>query len=279
MARPLRIEFPGAVYHITSRGDGRDDIYYSDEDRERFLKVLSHVVERFGWVCHAWCLMTNHYHLMIETPKGNLSKGMRQLNGVYTQQFNRAHGRVGHVFQGRYKAILVEKDAHLLELSRYIVRNPLAAGMVKSVKDWDWSSYRSTAGLERTPDFACTSWILEQFGGSTVRYKEYVDKACIDDAPLKPAKGSHVLGGEAFRRIAQKNIHANSEAPRSQQYIARLSLTEIQKNALGRGEWMANAYRLHGYTMREIADFAKVHYSLVSKEIKAWEEKNSTFKT
>lgn len=114
MARPLRIEFPGAVYHITVRGNGREDIFLSDDDRILFYEVLAHAVERFGWLCHAWCLMTNHYHLMIETPNGNLSKGMRQLNGVYTQRFNRAHERVGHVFQGRYKAILVEKDAHLL---------------------------------------------------------------------------------------------------------------------------------------------------------------------
>jgi len=204
---------------------------------------------------------------------------MRQLNGVYTQQFNRSHGRSGHVFQGRYKAILVEKESHLLELSRYIVRNPVAAGMVKLAEDWAWSSYRSTAGLERTPGFGYIDWILKQFGGSTLRYREYVEQAFIEDAPLKPAKDSHVLGSEEFRKNAQKNIKADSEIPRLQQHIARLSLTEIKESALERGEWMANAYRLHGYTMREVADFDKVHYSLVSKTIKAWEERNSTFKT
>jgi len=279
MARPLRIEFPGAVYHVTSRGNGREDIYLSDEDRDIFLKVLSHVVERFGWVCHAWCLMTNHYHLMIETPTGNLSKGMRQLNGVYTQRFNRSHGRVGHVFQGRYKAILIEKEAHLLELCRYIVRNPVAAGMVKLPEDWPWSSYRSTAGLEHVPDFACIDWILEQFNGSNVRYQEYIDQALEKDAPLQPAKGSHVLGSKVFRQNTQKKINANSETPRLQRHIARLSLKEMKTSTLDRGEWMANAYKLHGYTMREIADYAGVHYSLVSKAIKAWEERDSTFKT
>jgi len=279
MARPLRIEFPGAVYHVTSRGNGREDIYLSDADREIFLKVLSHVVERFGWVCHAWCLMTNHYHLMIETPKGNLSKGMRQLNGVYTQRFNRSHGRVGHVFQGRYKAILIEKEAHLLELCRYIVRNPVAAGMVKLPEDWPWSSYQSTAGLEHVPDFGYIDWILEQFSGSNVRYQEYIDQALEKDAPLQPAKGSHVLGSKVFRQNTQKKINANSETPRLQRHIARLSLKEMKTNTLDRGEWMANAYKLHGYTMREIADYAGVHYSLVSKAIKAWEERNSTFKT
>ncbi len=129
MVRPLRIEFPGAVYHLTSRGNARNNIYLDDYDRQRFLKILANVIDRYNWLCHAFCLMDNHYHLLIETPDPNLSMGMRQLNGVYTQGFNRIHNRVGHVFQGRYKAILVEKDEHLLELCRYIVLNPLRAGM------------------------------------------------------------------------------------------------------------------------------------------------------
>jgi len=153
MARPLRIEFEGAVYHVTSRGNAREDIFLSDSDREMFLKTLAHVVDRFGWVCHAYYLMGNHYHLMIETPQANLSRGMRQLNGIYTQRFNREYHRVGHVFQGRFKSILVEKDAYLLELSRYIVRNPVAAGMVNDVTAWPWSSYRATAGDISAPGF------------------------------------------------------------------------------------------------------------------------------
>lgn len=117
-----------------------------------FLEVLSEVCERFNWECHAYCLMSNHYHLLIETPDANLSQGMRQLNGVYTQRFNRVHGRVGHVFQGRYKGILVEKDSYLLELARYIVLNPVRAGMVRSAKDWPWSSYRATCGQIKPPN-------------------------------------------------------------------------------------------------------------------------------
>ena len=114
MAMPLRIEYGGALYHVTSRGDRQELIYEDDEDRRAFLKVLGDVVERFGWVCYAYCLMGNHYHLVIETPKGNLSKGMRQLNGVFTQVSNRRHGKVGHVFQGRYKAILIDKGSSVL---------------------------------------------------------------------------------------------------------------------------------------------------------------------
>jgi len=125
MSRPMRLEFPNALYHVTSRGNAQQNIYLTDADRQQFLNVLNHVCQRYNWVVHAYCLMSNHYHLLIETPDGNLSKGMRQLNGLYTQDFNRAHKRVGHVYQGRYKAILVEKQAYLLELARYIVLNPV----------------------------------------------------------------------------------------------------------------------------------------------------------
>ena len=112
MTRPLRIEFEGALYHVTSRGDRREAIYEDDSDRRGFLEILGQVVRTANWVCHAYCQMTNHYHLMIETPEGNLAKGMRQLNGVYTQHSNRRHGRVGHLFQGRYKAVLVDEDSY-----------------------------------------------------------------------------------------------------------------------------------------------------------------------
>ena len=124
MARPLRLEFPGAIYHLTSRGNARQKVFFTAGDRESFLNTLAGVVSRYHWICHAYCLMANHYHLLVETPKGNLSIGMRQLNGIYTQSFNRRHNRVGHLFQGRFKAIVVERDSHLLELCRYIVLNP-----------------------------------------------------------------------------------------------------------------------------------------------------------
>lgn len=130
MARPLRLEFSGALYHVTSRGDRREDIYLDDEDRIDWLEVLGKVCGRFNWLVHAYCQMTNHYHLLVETVDGNLSMGMRQLNGQYTQRFNRRHSIVGHLFQGRYKSILVQKDSYLLELTRYVALNPIRAGMV-----------------------------------------------------------------------------------------------------------------------------------------------------
>ena len=146
MARPLRLEIPGAIYHVTSRGDRREPIYEDDVDRLEWLSILAQVCERYHWRVHAYCLMGNHYHILLETADGNLSKGMRQLNGVYTQYFNRRHNRVGHVYQGRFKAILVEKDAYLLELSRYVVLNPIRAGMVKSFGYQSFNELRATAG-------------------------------------------------------------------------------------------------------------------------------------
>lgn len=165
MSRPLRLELAGGLYHVTSRGDGREAIYLDDGDRECWLAVLAAVCERYRWRCHAYCLMTNHYHLLLCTPEPNLARGMRQLNGVYTQRFNRAHRRVGHVFQGRYQAILVERDSYLLELSRYIVLNPVRAGMVRNPADWAWSSYRATCGLAACPPWLDTDGVLAAFSG------------------------------------------------------------------------------------------------------------------
>lgn len=147
MARPLRIEFAGALYHVTARGNARQDIYLDDGDRRQFLDLLAHAVNRHDWYCHAYCLMGNHYHLLVETGTPTLSKGMKLLNGSYTQYFNQRYRRVGHVFQGRYSAVLVQKESYLLELARYIALNPVRAQMVRRAQDWPWSSYCATAGL------------------------------------------------------------------------------------------------------------------------------------
>ena len=130
MARPLRIEYEGAVYHVTSRGDRREEIYADDEDRRGFLEILGEVVAQMRWLCYAYCLMPNHYHLVIETPEGNLSRGMRQLNGIYTQWSNRRHGRAGHLFQGRYKAIVVDRGGGPVRISVSREQGTLFAGLV-----------------------------------------------------------------------------------------------------------------------------------------------------
>ena len=165
MARPLRLEFAGALYHVTARGNERRDIFLGDTDGDRaaLLNVLGATCERFNWLIHAYCLMTNHYHLLVETPDANLSAGMRQLNGVFTQYVNRTHTRVGHLFQGRFKAILVERDSYLLELARYVVLNPVRAGMVPAPGDWFWSSYRAMVGEVPAPGWLETDAVLRVF--------------------------------------------------------------------------------------------------------------------
>lgn len=151
MARPPRIEVPGAGYHVTSRGNARQDIVADDRDRSQWLTFLAHVVDRYGWLCHAYCLMDDHFHLLVETPQPNLSLGMRQLNGRYTQAYNRRHERVGHLLQGRFKSILVEKDAHLLELCRSVVLNPVRTKVVPHPRQWAWSSIGRRWGRRRRP--------------------------------------------------------------------------------------------------------------------------------
>ena len=201
MARPLRVEFSGAIYHLTSRGNARQKVFFTDTDRELFLDTLSQVVSLYGWICHAYCLMANHYHLLVETPKANLSLGMRQLNGMYTQSFNRRHNRVGHLFQGRFKAILVEKESYLLELCRYIVLNPVRVKGKGGIGAWRWSSYRATAGLASVPEFLRTDWILGQFGKKRAKaqkqYRAFVREG-LESRPWEELKGQIYLGSEAF---------------------------------------------------------------------------------
>lgn len=147
-----------------SRGNARQSIFGDDADRGTFLNILASVVGRCEWFCHSYCLMGNHYHLLVETPRPNLAIGMQQVNGRYTRRFNRRHGRVGHLFQSRYTAVVVQKEAHLLELCRYVVLNPVKAGFCRRASEWRWSSYRALAGLEGAPDFLTTEWLLSQFG-------------------------------------------------------------------------------------------------------------------
>jgi REP element-mobilizing transposase RayT len=157
---------------VTARGNARAVIYLNDGDRATFRALVGQTLDRFGWLCHAYCLMTNHYHLLVGTPRANLSRGMRHLNGVYTQSFNRGHGRVGHVFQGRYKAILVERETHLLELCRYVVLNPVRAGLAAGAADWSWSSYQldpgSRPGRQRAGGHA-VAHMLNPWAASTIK--------------------------------------------------------------------------------------------------------------
>jgi len=276
MARPLRIEFAGALYHVTSRGDGREDIYLDDGDRFLFLEVIASVCERFNWVLHAYCLMGNHYHLLIETPDSNLSKGMRQLNGVYTQRFNRKHKRVGHVFQGRYKSIIVQKESYLLELARYIVLNPVRAQMVRSAKDWPWSSYRATAGLVEGSVWLQVDWLLSGFSKkkktATLKYREFVSSGKNQPKPWEELKNQIYLGSDKFVDDMQCKISPEtnlSEIPSSQKRKVSKSIQYYENTYRDRDEAIVLAYASGGYSMKEIGDYFALHYSRVSRIIKA----------
>lgn len=271
MTRPLRLEFKGALYHITSRGDRREAIFESDVDRIGFLRRLGEVCDSYNWACHAYCLMGNHYHLMVETPDANLSKGMRQLNGVYTQDFNRRHGRCGHVFQGRFKSILVDKQAYLLELSRYIVLNPVRAGMVKNPEDWHWSSYRAMIGLSIGPTWFNSDWLLSVFGKRSVsakkRYSKFVLAGVGRESIWSALKHQVYLGDDQFVERMQSLIHEDrdlSEMPKVQSRPPTKPIAEYLDQEKDRNRAIASAYRSGGYTLAEIAAFFNLHYSTVS---------------
>ena len=270
MSRPIRIEYKGALYHVTCRGNARQKIFLKDKDYRDFLDVFHEVIERTRWVTHAYCLMGNHYHLLIETPQANLSQGMRQLNGVYTQRFNRRNNRVGHIFQGRYKAYLVEKGPYYLELCRYIVLNPVRAGMVKKPEEWLWSSYCETAGLRSAAGFMHAGFLLEQFSSDRHRaqdlYTQFVREGMGIESPLKEARGGILLGSEKFIRKWRDALEerGRGEFSRQERYAARPSLEEIfAKNARNIG--IAEAVSRWGYRLKEVGDYLTLHYSRVSR--------------
>ena len=277
MTRPLRVEFNGAVYHITSRGNARQAIFLGEKDFADFLSVLCSVVKRYHFLLHAYCLMNNHYHLLIETPEGNLSKGMRQLNGLYTQRFNQRHKRVGHLFQGRYQAILVDKDNYLLTLCRYVVLNPVRAKIVKDPGDWKWSTYKATIGVGQGISCLTVDWLLSQFGkeqkAAARQYQEFVHSGIKAESPLKAIKGQLFLGQENFIdeiKHLMRGKEKLKEITREQRYVTRPPLNEIlkHKDKKSKEQVMYEAHLQYGYTLKDIAEYIGVHYTTVSRAIK-----------
>lgn len=278
MARPLRIQFPGGLYHVTTRGNGRQPIFADDSDRERFLVVLSGVVARHRLLCHAYCLMGNHYHLLLETPEANLSRAMQQLNGVYSKRFSRRHQRPGHVLEGRFHARIVDRDAYLQEVCRYIVLNPVRAGLVARPDEWPWSSYRATVGEVPVPAFLTVEWVLS-LGRSRRRveaerqYRRFVRSGMRSaDSSSEPAQSLLMGGPEAFAHLRERitSAAADLEIPRAQRFALRSPLAELFAGATSRHARDARcvlAVRDHGYAMREIAEFLGVHYATVSRAL------------
>lgn len=279
MARPLRLEYAGAVYHVTSRGNARLPIFEDDQDRELFLDTLAEVVRRWNWLCHAYCLMDNHYHLLLETPDGNLSRGMRHLNGVYTQSFNRRYHRAGHIFQGRYKSVVVDRDSYLLELCRYVVLNPVRAGMVSDPGEYRWSSFRSTAGLDQRPNFLTVDWLLGQFGevrkDAQESFVQFIRSRMEGSSPWQGVKSQCILGSEEFMNRIEPALRGKAlieEIPRNDRLAFRPSLAVIlgarHRDRTERNKAILMAHLEYGYTLAEIAGGLGLHYTTVSKVVK-----------
>ncbi|VAW92020.1 FIG00759408: hypothetical protein [hydrothermal vent metagenome] len=278
MTRQLRIEYSGAIYHITSRGNAQQSVYLNDEDRTKFLSLLNVACNRFNWYCHAYCLMDNHYHLLIETNAPTLSKGMKFINGTYTQSFNKRHKRVGHVYQGRFKAILVDKDSYLLELSRYIVLNPVRAGMVRSAKEWRWSSYRATAGISTPHVCLTTDWVLSCFSKqckrAMLRYRDFVQEGKNQPSPWEDLKNQIYLGSATFIEEVQCKIEPErslKDIPKLQKQSSIKPLGYYQQRYSSRDEAMANAYWDGHYTLKGVGSHFGVSYATVSRAVKAYE--------
>ncbi len=212
MTRPLRVQYAGAVYHVTARGNERQAIFRADADRERFLGVLARAVERYRLIIHAYVLMENHYHVLLETQEANLALAIRHLNGVYTSAFNRIHDRVGHLFQGRYKAIIVEKESYLVELSRYIHLNPVRVRQPNPLMRYPWSSYWDYIGTRRPPGWLRLEEVLGPFGGlspmARQTYRRFVEEGARTGVarPWDQVVGQAVLGREGFVKAIQKRI-------------------------------------------------------------------------
>jgi len=237
MARPLRITFPGAFYHVTSRGNEQKPVFKSKKDREKFLEYLESATERYGALIHAFCLMDNHYHLLLETPHGNLPQIMHHINGAYTTYFNTKWKRSGHLFQGRYHSILVEKDAYAEEISRYIHLNPVRAGIVKRPGECAWSSYNYYVGVKKAPEWLHRDHILAYFGKKLAdaqeKYKKFVLSVVENeyDSPLKSIFASTVLGSDKFIQFIKERYVSDREAdknlPALRQLTSRVTMQRI----------------------------------------------------
>lgn len=273
MARPLRIEFAGALYHVTSRGNERRPIFRSDQDRWTFLALLEQAARRFRWSVAAYVLMTNHFHLVIQTADPNLSRGMQWLNGTYAAWFNHRHKRTGHLFQGRFHAFLVEKEAYFAELLRYVVLNPVRAKIVARPEDYQWSSYRATAGLEVAPmwlDLASAlSWLTVEPAVANAAYREFVsEKIGCPDRLWDRVTNAMYLGSEPWTKRMRKLVESrprSTDHPKPQRAVGRPDLRTIVKTVAAVGATSHEAVRsARGGPLRRLIAWLGWHEGLIT---------------
>lgn len=237
MARPLRVEYPGAFYHVISRGNGGERIFRTESDYTKLLEYLGKATERFGVTVYTYCLMSNHYHLLIETPQPNLSTAIQWVNVSYAGYFNRRHRRTGHLFQGRFKALLIDADEYLIPLSRYIHLNPVRAAIVANPVEYPWSSYAAFVGKVKSPDFLVTDQLLARFGrrrGEAIRaYRAFVEEVDIQSLvnPAERAAGGFILGRDGFVQWVKDAFLSSRdeerEVPQLRKLRPRVSLERI----------------------------------------------------
>jgi REP element-mobilizing transposase RayT len=272
MSRPLRILAADALYHVVARGNDKMDIYYDDVDRGRFLAILETVVERYRVECHAYCLMSNHYHLVLRTVEANLSSAIHYLNGVYAQWWNTRHGRVGHMLQGRFKAQLLQREGYFLEACRYTVLNPVRAGLVPHVEDWRWSSYRFTAGLAPRPRWLTTVLTLGMRPAVEWRaYRAFIAEGVSENDVTRALRSDvPIVGSEAFaaaHRDLIEQAHA-IEVVRRHRAIGRPTLGDLFADVPDRPTRdlrIREARDRFQYRVSEIARHLGLHYASVSR--------------
>ena len=269
MARPFRIQAPGLTYHITARGVRRTSIYLDDEDRYRFLTLLARVVERYALRCHAYCQMTNHYHVALTTTEANVSRAVQQLNGDYAQWWNWRHQRTGHVFQSRFHAQVVQEERYLVNVCRYIVLNPVRAGIVHAPEQWPWSSYRAMIGMAALPTFLDCGRLLEVIGGDDAsaersRFRDLVVKTDPDVERLPVAM---ILGDDIFvERFRAHRTRVSREVRRRDGRPTLESIFRAAATRTARDRAILTAYG-ERFTLAEIARFLELHPSTVSKVV------------
>jgi len=275
MTRPLRIQFPGAVYHITSRGTRRCAIYREPRDYHIWHDLLGETALRYNFAVHAFCQMPNHYHLLVETADGNLSQGMRHLNSRYAQRFNHRYRCCGPLLQGRFHSVLIEHQAQLLEVARYVVLNPVRARLVRSEADWEWSSHKFLIGQQASPSWLEAQWLLGQFGRSPPKaraaYIRFVEQGHGQPNPLAAARSELVLG-RTPNLLAPEDCQLKGTSRRSRRTLA-YSLEEYASIYPERNEAMARAYNSTAYSMQEIGTFFGVSEKTVSRAVREWLDK------
>ncbi len=289
MARPLRIEYEGAFYHVLNRGLEQREIFRDSKDYEKFLSILEALHDRYKIRVHSYCLMPNHYHLYLETPQGKLSRVMQQLDGVYTQSYNRRYQRVGPLMQGRYKAILVEKESYSLEISRYIHLNPVKANVAEKPEGWEWSSYRIFMGKSPGKKFLETDWLLGQMSRQRRQARVLFERFTLAGLkerwePLEQVKGGSILGGKDFCQWVHEVLRKKAPDPEISgmrdlskvvkvEDLIRVAQQMTKEESLRRKLTLYTLRRYSPMSLNEIGErMGGLRYQAVSQSVRRLEE-------